>query len=227
MCAIFSYNNLSGATKKVYDYLYNELINNRLPPGSTLSELDISKKLQTSRSPVREATMVLESEGLVRRYPGRGCIVSEITMQDINEIFALRILLEREALEKSYYRIDRQKLLELERDLEALTPEDSSDAYFDTDRRFHELLTSNCGNMRLIMILRTLNGQIEQFRRISAKEPRRLQVSRQEHLEVVWALKEDTPDRASQLLAVHIQNVQASTMSAYMQTEFPGNRPWN
>ena len=161
--------------------------------------------------------MALEGLGMVRRYPGRGCFVAEITAQDINEIFSLRILLEVAALRASYHLIDPRSLALLEQDLLALTPEDRPDAYYDTDRRLHELIISSCGNMRLMLILRTLNGQIEQLRRISAKQPLRLRASRQEHLDLVAALKSQDLERSCQLLDAHIRNVQASTLSACMQ----------
>ncbi len=201
----------------MYDYLYNEIVSNRLTPGSALSELEISKKLQTSRSPVREATMVLESEGLVRRYPGRGCFVSDITAQDINEIFELRIMLEVEGLRKSYHLIDMQKLELLEQSLLALTPEDSSDVYYETDRRLHEMIVSGCGNMRLMLILHTLNGQIEQLRRISARQPLRLRASRQEHLDLVSSIKTQDVEHTCAVLSSHIRNVQNSTLNVCMQ----------
>lgn len=219
---IFYHNNLSGATRKVYDYIFDGIINNRLLPGSAISELEISKKLQTSRSPVREAMMVLESEGMVRRYPGRGCFVTEITVQDINEIFGLRVLLEAEALRRSFELITPQELDALERELTALTPEDSEDTYYETDRHLHELIINNCGNVRLMLILRTLNGQIEQFRRVAAKQPQRLRASRQEHLAIVAALQARDLERSSQLLAEHICNVKAATLNVCLLSGLKG-----
>lgn len=208
----------------MYDHLYEELVNNRLPPGSALSELEIAKKLQTSRSPVREAMMVLEGEGMVRRYPGRGCFVAEITVQDINEIFALRTLLEVEALRNSYELITPQQLETVEKELLELTANDKEDAYYHTDRHLHELIVNNCGNLRLVLILRTLEGQIEQLRRISASEPRRLSASRQEHLQIVAALRERDLERACQLLAAHIGNVKAATLNVSRMMELNGTR---
>lgn len=218
---------MSGATKRVYNYLFDEIVSSRLLPGSVLSELEISKKLQTSRSPVREAMMALEGEGLVRRYPGRGCFVAEVTVQDINEIFALRILLEVEALRKSFGLISAQELEELEQSLSALTPEDSEDAYYATDRHLHEMIVNSCGNARLTKILRTLNGQVEQIRRVASRQPQRLRASRQEHLDIVAALRAGNLERACELLKEHIQNVRNATMSVYLlmgNQEARGNR---
>lgn len=214
---MFSNNNLSGATKRVYDYLYEEIISNRLTPGTALSELDIAKRLSSSRSPVREATMALEGEGLVRRYPGRGCFVAEITTQDVKEIFELRILLEVAALRQSYAMLDPASLQDLEERLTALDESSTPEAYYDTDRRLHEMVIGNCGNVRLMQILRTLNGQIEQFRHISARRPQRLKESRVEHLSIVRALIDQDLDAACQRLTEHIKNVQACTESVCMQ----------
>lgn len=208
----------------MYDHLYEELVNNRLPPGSALSELEIAKKLQTSRSPVREAMMVLEGEGMVRRYPGRGCFVAEITVQDINEIFALRALLEVEALRNSYELITPQQLETVEKELLELTANDKEDAYYHTDRHLHEIIVNNCGNLRLVLILRTLEGQIEQLRRISASEPRRLSASRREHLHIVAALREHDLERACQLLAAHINNVKTATLNVSRMMELNSTR---
>lgn len=172
--------------------------------------------------------MVLESEGMVRRYPGRGCFVTEITVQDIHEIFGLRILLETEALRRSFDLITPQELDALERELTALTPEDSEDTYYETDRRLHELIVNNCGNVRLMLILRTLNGQIEQFRRMAARQPQRLRASRQEHLEIAAALQARDLEKSCQLLAEHIRNVKAATLNVCLLAglkEPRGSRP--
>ncbi len=157
--------------------------------------------------------MVLESEGMVRRYPGRGCFVEEVTVQDINEIFGLRTLLETEALRKSFDLLAPQELDALEQELTALTPDSPADAYYETDRHLHELIVNNCGNVRLMLILRTLNGQIEQFRRVASRQPKRLRASRQEHLDIVAALQAHDLEQGCSLLTEHIKNVKAATLS--------------
>lgn len=213
---MFSYKHLSVATKRVFDYLYEEIVYNRLTPGSPLSELELAKKLETSRSPVREALMTLEGMGLVRRFPNRGCIVSPITAHDVEEIFSLRILLEQFALNRSCKRIGEAGLRELLRDLEALTAESNTEDYFRTDRNLHDLIVGNCGNTRLIQILHTLNGQIEQFRRISSMQPARLAESRLEHIAIAKALLERDHEKAHLLLEEHIKNVKTSTFNTYI-----------
>jgi DNA-binding GntR family transcriptional regulator len=210
-------NNFSAATKKVYEYLYDEIVNNRIKPGSALSEVEIAKTLQSSRSPVREALMVLENEGLVWRYPGRGCFVREITMRDIAEIFELRILLETTALRRSCQYIDPGALAYVEQKLLSLEGNISPAAYYEADRLFHELIWENCGNARLVSFLRTLSGQIEWIRRLAGARPERFARSRQEHLELVAAIKVQDVDTACALLQKHIENVRANTEMVYIR----------
>lgn len=215
--SIFLNSNLSGATQRVYDYLREGIVTGVLAPGSPISEMEISKTLQVSRSPVREAIMALEGEGMVHRYPNRGCFVNDITAQDVNEIFELRSLLEVAALNAAFRHIDPQELDRLEADLLQLKPTDTADAYFETDRRLHSIIISSCGNMRLVQILRTLNSQIEQVRRISASQPKRLLASRQEHLTIVGDIKAGDLEAAREAMSLHIQNVRDSTLKACIQ----------
>lgn len=210
-------NNFSAATKRVYDYLYDEIVNNRMKPGSALSEVEIAKTLQSSRSPVREALMVLENEGLVWRYPGRGCFVREISIRDIAEIFELRILLETAALRRSYQYIDLPALEQVEKNLFDLSTDTSPADYFEADRQLHELIWENCGNARLVSFLRTLSGQIEWVRRLASARPERFSRSKQEHLAIVAALKTQDVEEACRLLEEHIKNVQSNTEMVYIR----------
>ena len=210
-------NNFNAATKKVYEYLYSEIVNNRIKPGSALSEMEIAKTLQSSRSPVREALMALENEGLVWRYPGRGCFVREISMRDIAEIFELRILLETTALRHSCQYIAPEELTFVEQKFLSLEGDISPAEYYEADRLFHELIWENCGNARLVSFLRTLSGQVEWIRRLAAARPERFARSRQEHLEVVAAIKAQDVDTACALLQKHIENVRTNTEMVYMR----------
>ncbi len=210
---IYRQNNLSGATGKAYRYLFEEIVYNRMPPGAPLSEADIAAKLEISRTPVREAMMILEREGIVIRYPARGCFVAQITVQDVYEIFELRIQFEITAIRNAYTLIADKQLAELEEALLALTPESTPEAYFETDRKLHSLLLDYCGNGRLVDFICILNAQIERVRVISASRPDRLIESRREHLAIVEALRRRDVKRAEELLEIHIGHVRDSTLA--------------
>ena len=78
----------------VYDKLKTEIIENILKPSEKLIEEDLARKLEVSRTPIREALKQLEQEGLVTYFPRRGYIVSEISIEDASDIYEIREVLE-------------------------------------------------------------------------------------------------------------------------------------
>ncbi len=202
---------LAGAAGRIYEQLFRQILRGELAPNALLSESELAKRLESSRTPVREALLMLEGEGLVRRYPGRGYLVTEITPQDVDEIFELRITLEVLALRKAYAAISSPVLAGLELQLTKLKEGDSPDDYYAADRTLHELLAQYCGNARLQVFLNTLDSQIERVRYISARRPDRLKESRREHLDIIHALMERDLPKAEERLTLHIRNVGEST----------------
>lgn len=201
----------AGAAGRVYEHLFRAIIYGDLAPNTLLSESELAKQLESSRTPVREALLMLEGEGLVKRYPGRGYLVTEITPQDVDEIFELRTTLELMALRKAYVSISPQVLSGLEYQLNCLGDGNSPDDYYAADRTLHELLAQYCGNARLQVFLSTLDSQIERLRYISACRPDRLKESRREHLDIIHALMDRDLPKAEEMLSLHIRNVGEST----------------
>ncbi|MDK2881617.1 MAG: hypothetical protein PWQ99_1392 [Clostridia bacterium] len=204
--------------QKAYEYLYNAIVTNKLPPGVAIAEQEISNVLGISRTPVREALKQLEAEGLVRHIPLRGTFVEEITTQDLEEIFALRETLEALALKTAITEITDEELYEIEILLRSLEYDSSNEKFYDSDRRLHDLIVKHGGNRRLAQILNNLNSQMERLRHIAAMKPHRLQQSKQEHLEIVAALKRRDLEEAERLLRQHIRNVKESTIEVCRKT---------
>lgn len=204
---------LNSAAGHIYEELFQQIVHGGLTANTLLSESDIAKRMESSRTPVREALLMLEGDGLVRRYPGRGYLVTEITPQDVDDIFELRLQLELLALRKAYNALTPALLRELEEQLERLDENSSPDDFYCADRRLHELLAQYCGNSRLQTFLNMLDSQIERLRYISARRPDRLQESRAEHLDIMHALIAQNLPLAEEMLAKHIRNVGESTKS--------------
>jgi len=197
-------------TKIVYDYLYEQIVSYKLKPGDPIIEQDISTSLGCSRTPVREAIRILAAEGLVRHIPARGAYISEISLQDIEEIFSLRKMLELGALKEGLPRISDEEIQNVEAVLAGLDQNSESDAFFSSDRLLHDMIVRNSGNKRLMQFLDMINAQIERVRRISALRPQRLSNSKKEHLEILEAIKARDLERATQILDEHIENVKLS-----------------
>ena len=77
-------------SRKVFEYLYNDILFLKLKPGQLIKEKEISTKLDVSRTPIREALLKLEDEGLVEIYPQRGTYISKISIESVYESHFIR-----------------------------------------------------------------------------------------------------------------------------------------
>ncbi len=88
------------ATERAYAYAKQRILDGRLPGGELISEGDVAGGVGVSRTPVREAFLRLESEGLLRLYPKRGALVVPVSAAEVESVMETRLLVERFAIEK-------------------------------------------------------------------------------------------------------------------------------
>src|SRR5438552_5197069 len=101
-------------TSAVADRLRDQIIRGEIPEGSQLRQNTIAVQYHVSRIPVREALRQLDAEGLITIVPNRGAIVPELSPNDVEELFAIRALLEPEVLKLSIPRLTQSDLAEAE-----------------------------------------------------------------------------------------------------------------
>lgn len=78
----------------IYEKLYQDILDEKIKPGVRLHERELAEKMGVSRTPIREALFLLEANGLVKRYPKLGIVVSELTLRDVIEAFQIREFIE-------------------------------------------------------------------------------------------------------------------------------------
>ncbi|MHA7776546.1 GntR family transcriptional regulator [Roseibium sp. M-1] len=135
-----------------YDRLKAEILNGELPPGFQAPEPDIASRLGMSRTPVREALIRLEADGLVDLVPRRGAKVLPVSRQDICEIYQILSALEALAAETACRKAAAGVLGELGEVLDrsdAVLEEGKIEAWAVLDDRFHRLMAKASGNLRL------------------------------------------------------------------------------
>ena len=201
-----------------YDYLQNAIMSYQLVPGQVIVEQEVSDLLGISRTPVREALKLLEAEGLVWHIPSRGTFVKDITMQDVEEIFQLREMFELAALKVAINEITDEELDNIEKRLRILddnriTEQEAKEEFYGSDRQLHQLIMKHSRNSRMIGFHKTLEVQLERLRRISSMTPMRLAKSRQEHLDILYALRSRDLMEATKQLTKHLRNVKESTLN--------------
>lgn len=191
-------------------YLEDMIIKGKLRPGQRIKEQEISSKLGISRPPIREAFKILEAEGLVRRKPRRGVFVSEVTKNDIWEIYTLKIALYTLAVTLAIDRIcdnDIEKLEKIVAQMEMIVNDDSSPdiiKYEELNNLFHETTTIIAGHGRLKKMVQSLNNQIKRVSYRSFTKEGHLKSSCRYHRQILEAIKARDRVLAEQLTKEHI-----------------------
>ena len=191
----------SSLAKVAEDYLESRIANGSLPPGAVLNPEGIATELGISKSPVREALLLLQREGLVTRKPRSVFLVSELHQKDLNEIYPLRASLNALAVRTILQQPSASAVVAaLGERLEAMrrSAELGDRAGFvHAVEGFYNLLISSCPNQRLQVIWRQLSRQIQRFRFIVILQSESLDQSFQEHMQLVVAMKEGFVDEAA------------------------------
>ncbi len=150
---------------RITEFLWERIVNGRIPPGTRLVERQLAEQLGISRVPVREALIQLEKDGLIISKPD-GRYVIQLTEQDIHKLYEVRRVLEGLAVElatqnTSPERADalRNKLQDMK---QAVARQDRS-AYVRNDIEIHRLIWSQANNPYLFDVLRALTGPIFMF----------------------------------------------------------------
>lgn len=194
--------------EQAYRYLKTQIMSAALPPGASLNEQEIAATLGISRTPVREAIRKLEQDGLARRYPNRGVIVTKLSIRDVLEIWQLREILEPAACRLAAPRVEGAALGRLERALLDLRGRragaEDYEAFLRADLELHGLIVEATGNATLRQVLDMLNERVIQVRVVTS--PERFQHSVDEHLAILAALRERDPEAAAEAMRQHLVN---------------------
>ncbi len=199
-------------TERVYITIKEAILDLRIKPGSPLVEDELARQLGTSKTPVRDALLALERDGLVTKIPYKGTYVSEVSVRDATEIFELRAVLEGLATRQATLSFtaedaaQAEKLLDAADEARARGDRDSASLY---GAQFHKLILHRAENRRLPLILENLEEQLRRLRRVSDHIGGRLEKSAQEHRLILAALRRGDLQEAEATMRDHLQSVVA------------------
>ena len=181
------------------------IVSGRISAGEPLQERRLAEWLNMSRTPIRDALSHLEAEAVVERR-GKMLIVRPISVQEINQVFAVREMLESYAARQAAGRIDLGEIEALSQRIVRLgsTPDLKSEEHWSVDDEVHLLVSQGSGNtvlMRIVSDLR-LRTRIFDLDRV----PERLGPGCDEHLTILKALATGNAEAASMAMKVHIHN---------------------
>jgi DNA-binding GntR family transcriptional regulator len=186
--------------RQAYRTIKAHILENRYPPGHQVLEQQLADDLGMSRTPVREALIRLQDEGLVELIPRRGMRVVPLSPQEMQEIYEVLTALEVAAVELAARQtLTDRDLAPLDDALQAMETRlaaDDLDGWADADARFHNALINLSGNKRLAGLAATLADQVHRARMVTLRLRPRPVRSIEEHRAVLEALRAGDGTRA-------------------------------
>lgn len=186
----------------IVEELEAKIIAETLTPGQRIVEETLCKTYDVSHSPVREALQILENRGFVVREPRKGFTVVRITLEEMENIYRIRASLEGLAMALAVRKQTPKLHAKLKRLHERmiLAAERGKDrAYQGLNQKFHEAITSGCGNPRLIQLIHAFDRQTARYRVAVMTGPGWMENSTRIHAAVIAAFEAGDADAAEQI----------------------------
>ncbi len=191
--------------------LSERIVSGAYTPGQRIMEQAIAEEFEVSRGPVREALRLLEKEGLVMILPRRGAQVTNPTIEEVNEIFDIRAMLNGLRDRLIAESAQRESLIPvLEQDISRLAQTAAlpgpGDEYIEIVLRLNRLLTQAAGNQRLQAILGSLAVQTVRYTRLGLSTPQRRKQSVQNWQSLLQAIRSGDGDAAERIARQRVIN---------------------
>lgn len=195
------------AADRVYAFVKQAVLERRYEGGTLLTEGDLADAVGVSRTPVREALLRLEVEGLIRLYPKKGALVLPVSAQEIGDVVETRLLVEQHAARKAVPArpeliarleelLDQQRAQAAAGDLAALAI---------SDRCFHAEIVRSAGNQILDRLYDQLRDrQLRMGAAVMHAHPDRIAKNISEHAEILAALRAGDADAAADAVHQHV-----------------------
>jgi DNA-binding GntR family transcriptional regulator len=216
----------------IYNDIKELILNMTLKPGEFISEAILAKRLNVSRTPIREALKRLEQEGLIVT-DGRRKRVFILTLKDLEEIFDLKRIIETSitklAIERGKDK-DFERLAVTIKELEILAKERPKDgkekeewftAWFRKDKEFHDIIFDMANNNRARQIIENLNSQWHRLRIGLDAIEGRVEKSLEEHKAIAQAILDKDSVRAEIAMTEHLRNLYNSVAALMRLFHFP------
>ncbi len=183
----------------------NAILNGIIKPGSFLNQAELAEQLQVSRMPIRDAINMLAREGLVRIMLHKGAKVTHFIPKDIQEIYAIRKILEGYAIREATPHIKKDllsRLEEINHNIHQHAQKGDVDALIKENERFHLLLYEPCQNQRLVELIQNLWSSYP--KRIFWEIKGRAEEVVNQHKEILAAVRAGDPEKAEKLIQANL-----------------------
>jgi DNA-binding GntR family transcriptional regulator len=226
---VFQFGTSPGAagtlSERVYQALKRDLIRGVYSAGEALSEKALTKRYRGSRTPVREAAVRLQQEGLLRIVPNRGYFASPVTISWLNQIYEYRAAVESAGAELAARKGNDEGLLQqlakVVRTVYDFGDRASYERFIEEDTAFHIGIARLTRNPLLVQTVQEMRCQMERVMYAAIDIGYFGEAPIREHSEILEAIRQHDPDRARQLMYDHIIGSRGKVLGLANNSENP------
>lgn len=193
---------------RVYRQVLDAIVGGFLPPGGRIIQERLAAEINVSRTPVREALLQLEREGILARSGSGGFKVRSITDKEVSEVYETREAIEGHAARMVAERRDASALDRIAAVVEAEESLSGGgvEAYFHANRRIHRSVLESAGNEMLLRLFDRLWNRGASLHIFAAIDPGDLAATLSGHETLVAAMRTKSPAEAGEAMVMHIRN---------------------
>ena len=196
------------AAQRAYDFAKWAILNAVYPAGEVITVNALAREIGLSRTPVREALLRLEAEGLVRVEPGRGAVVASFSPQEVEDVLEARILVENYTAARSFENREKflSDLLQVHEETKRRRREQDTAGFTAADRLFHEIIVDGADNAVLSEMYRSLRERQTLFTSAMVRgRTDRMGAAIAEHDAIIERLQGDDEDAFIEVVNAHLQ----------------------
>lgn len=208
--------------ENAYLRIRHEILLGQLLPGSIVSERELASRFEMSKTPIREAITQVCREGLMKRLPGRGYMVSPITIKEIHDLFDMRVIIEQATVQKmiaSPSPTHLQKLKEMSTLKYEPENPDSEVEFLEMNRAFHLAVAEATGNIRLVQTLESIMIEMERLFHLGLHVGDYSTEMMEEHQDLVAAIERGELDHALKSIEDQVLASKRRILEAIMSGE--------
>lgn len=191
----------------IYEDLKDKVVRGELLANQRLQEDNLAKDYETSRTPIRDALRKMEHENIIEKLPYGGYQIREVNVEEIEEIFGIRSVLESYAASLATKRISDVEIQRIENILtmsQKAIDTDDYDTFVDLDSEFHRLLYKACRSEHLLRILQHLWDYFIRYRKVSFYSKLTMENSIKDHRLIIEKMKAGNQRAVESLVKKHV-----------------------
>lgn len=188
----------------VTDALREMILMGRLAPGERIDQQLTAELLGVSRMPVREGLRVLSAEGLVTIYPHQGAVVSELSPEEIEDVFSVRSALEGMAARLAVLRLTEEAIEHLAQCHRSMGQAADHDEWLELNESFHSTLYALSGRSRLLGLIDSLRNTVRPYIRLYISLDEHKGAAQAQHGAILEACRACDAQMVAQLVEEHL-----------------------